>query len=170
MHGSLCNGLIERAAIDHVSLDTGGRVRDLVACGREKPGGRKSIEHRRACQIELAERIVGKHARAVDRLSDFMVLFEKSHGKAGPGEKGCRVKSSWPSSDDRNVQHLLVVSRGGACQTRGVFIIRARAARLRAKAGGRYSFRARTSQRPRNVIQNDTMTRNMSRRKVAFFT
>ena len=46
--------------------------------------------------------------RAVDRLSDFVVLLEQRDVVAGFGYEACRVKTTRSASDDRNVQHLLV--------------------------------------------------------------
>ncbi len=53
------------------------------------------------------QRIVGKHPRAMHRVADFVVLLEKRHREAGPGEEGRRMETTRAASDDRNVQHVL---------------------------------------------------------------
>ena len=57
------------------------------------------------------------------------------------------MKPAGTAADDRYVEHVSLCPQA-ALAAAGGFIIR-----------GRYSFRARTSHRPRKVIQNDTATR-----------
>src|SRR5262249_27020558 len=97
---------IQQPAVDDVRLDGGRRVSNLETRRREESGGGKRIEDCAARQPELAKRIVGEDAGAVDRSSDFIVLLEQGDGEAGPGEEGCGVQSSGTASYNRSVQHL----------------------------------------------------------------
>jgi hypothetical protein len=41
------------------------------------------------------------------RLADFVVLLEKRHREAGPGEEGRRMETTRAASDDRNIQQVV---------------------------------------------------------------
>ena len=113
---------------------------------RDEANGRQRIEHGFGGQVERSDDVFGQHARAVHRRADLLVLLEDGDGPAGRSKAAARPPGR-RGRHQRSPHRALRPDYTSRCDAQ--------------------TFRPRSSQRPRAVIQNDCRISRRSRQKLA---
>ena len=85
-----------------------GVVYSMLPPRAEEAGGAERVEHRRARKVELGERLVGKDARAVNRVARLLVLLEEGNRKSALCQLQRRVQSSRTASNYGDIVHRVM--------------------------------------------------------------
>jgi len=97
---------VETATIDDGRDDLLGVDDDRGSSARAKGSSTGQTEDGVARQIQLCERLVAEHARAVHRTTDDIVLFEDDNVMARAGEARRRGKAGGSGAYNDYVMHL----------------------------------------------------------------